>query len=286
MHQGVVRRHRAPTSRWAGRARPPRLHQAVHVVTDDSRERRVLARDLSTTGIRLIATRSLLGQQMRLVLGDGPDACSSWCRSCGPAPSATTCTRTAACSSKRTSDSWFRETRNRTSRFPSTCTALKRTTGSCGFLAPRSALLPGSSARRSSRSRRPSSIRDDQEPADAVLLQLRHQLFIGRRSRSAARRPAIARSAGAAPDRRGTAEPVARRRRRQAPAPARRGFRCWGRCAGSRPRSSRRKAPVSRPDARRQAAAAAGPLPATGCTRGRPRRRRGGRLGSATPESR
>jgi hypothetical protein len=48
----------------------------VKVQTDDQREMSLLSRDLSTTGIRLIGTRSLLGQKVRVLLprsdGDEP----------------------------------------------------------------------------------------------------------------------------------------------------------------------------------------------------------------------
>lgn len=40
----------------------------VRVQTDDQREMSLLSRDLSTTGIRLIGTRSLLGQKVRVIL--------------------------------------------------------------------------------------------------------------------------------------------------------------------------------------------------------------------------
>ena len=43
--------------------------------TDDQREMSLLSRDLSTTGIRLIGTRSLLGQKVRVLLprSDSPE---------------------------------------------------------------------------------------------------------------------------------------------------------------------------------------------------------------------
>ncbi|HEX5273578.1 MAG TPA: PilZ domain-containing protein [Gemmataceae bacterium] len=74
--RGIIRRHRA--AEQVERRGQDRLDfiQPVRVLSDDGRERHVLSRDLSTTGIRLIATRSLLGQKMRLFLGKGPDACS------------------------------------------------------------------------------------------------------------------------------------------------------------------------------------------------------------------
>ena len=47
--------------------------QPVTVQTEDQREYRLLSRDLSTSGIRLIGTRSLLGQKVRVVLQDSPE---------------------------------------------------------------------------------------------------------------------------------------------------------------------------------------------------------------------
>lgn len=74
--RGIIRRHRA--AEQVERRGQDRLDfiRPVRVLTDDGRERHVLSRDLSTTGIRLIATRSLLGQKIRLFLGEGPDACT------------------------------------------------------------------------------------------------------------------------------------------------------------------------------------------------------------------
>ncbi len=50
--------------------------QQVRVQTEDLRELHLLSRDLSMTGIRLIASRSLLGQKIRVFLGEGADACT------------------------------------------------------------------------------------------------------------------------------------------------------------------------------------------------------------------
>ncbi len=50
--------------------------QPVRVLTEDGRELHLLSRDLSPTGIRLIGTRSLLGQKVRVALGDGLEKCS------------------------------------------------------------------------------------------------------------------------------------------------------------------------------------------------------------------
>jgi hypothetical protein len=68
----VMRHHQA-----ASAAKERREHdridyiQPVKVVTDDGRQLNLLSRDLSTTGIRLIAARSLLGQKVRVFLPNG-----------------------------------------------------------------------------------------------------------------------------------------------------------------------------------------------------------------------
>jgi hypothetical protein len=74
--RGIIRRHRA--AEQVERRGQDRIDfiQPVRVLLDDQRERHVLSRDLSTNGIRLIATRSLLGQKMRVFLGQGDEACS------------------------------------------------------------------------------------------------------------------------------------------------------------------------------------------------------------------
>jgi hypothetical protein len=74
--RAIIRRHRA--AEQVERRGQDRIDfiQPVRVRTDDGRERHLLSRDLSTTGIRLIATRSLLGQKMRLFLGEGENTCS------------------------------------------------------------------------------------------------------------------------------------------------------------------------------------------------------------------
>jgi len=46
----------------------------VKVITEDQREISLLSRDLSTTGIRLIGTRRLLGQKVRVLIDRGPQA--------------------------------------------------------------------------------------------------------------------------------------------------------------------------------------------------------------------
>jgi hypothetical protein len=74
--RAIIRRHRS--AEQVERRGHDRIDfiQPVRVVTEDQRERHLLSRDLSTTGIRLIATRSLLGQKVRLFLGEGDEACS------------------------------------------------------------------------------------------------------------------------------------------------------------------------------------------------------------------
>jgi hypothetical protein len=74
--RGLIRRHRA--AQQVERRGQDRVDfiQPVRVVADDQRELRLLSRDLSTSGIRLIATRSLLGQKMRVLIGDGEGTCS------------------------------------------------------------------------------------------------------------------------------------------------------------------------------------------------------------------
>ena len=74
--RGIIRRHRAAEQvERRGHDRVDFI-QPVRVLTEDQRERHLLSRDLSTTGIRLIATRSFLGQKMRVFLGEGDEVCS------------------------------------------------------------------------------------------------------------------------------------------------------------------------------------------------------------------
>ena len=74
--RGLIRRHRA--TQQVERRGHDRVDfiQPVRVLTEDQRERRLLSRDLSTTGIRLISSRSFLGQKVRVIIGEGEDACS------------------------------------------------------------------------------------------------------------------------------------------------------------------------------------------------------------------
>ncbi|MCI0456013.1 MAG: PilZ domain-containing protein [Gemmataceae bacterium] len=52
--------------------------QPVKVITEDQREFTLLSRDISITGIRLIGTRSLLGQRVRVLLTDAEQE-EPWC---------------------------------------------------------------------------------------------------------------------------------------------------------------------------------------------------------------
>ena len=72
--RGIIRRHRA--EQQVERRSQDRVDfiQSVRVIAEDQRERHLLSRDLSTTGIRLIATRSLLGQKIRVIIGEGEEA--------------------------------------------------------------------------------------------------------------------------------------------------------------------------------------------------------------------
>jgi hypothetical protein len=65
----LIRRHR-PADAGPERREEDRLDfiQPVRVVTEDHREYTLLSRDLSATGIRLIGTRRLLGQKVRVTI--------------------------------------------------------------------------------------------------------------------------------------------------------------------------------------------------------------------------
>jgi hypothetical protein len=65
----IIRRHRAGAGRVERRGQD-RIDfiQAVKVITDDGREFTLLSRDLSASGIRLIGTRGLLGQKVRVLI--------------------------------------------------------------------------------------------------------------------------------------------------------------------------------------------------------------------------
>lgn len=70
--EALVHQHQVNASRTERRekGRVDFIHP-VKVVTDDQREFTLLTRDLSTTGIRLIGTRRLLGQKVRVVFTAG-----------------------------------------------------------------------------------------------------------------------------------------------------------------------------------------------------------------------
>jgi len=72
----LIRQHRAAAARVERRGQD-RLDyvQPVKVRTEDDREFTLLSRDLSSTGIRLVGTRRLLGQKVRISIPqpeDGP----------------------------------------------------------------------------------------------------------------------------------------------------------------------------------------------------------------------
>jgi hypothetical protein len=73
----LIRQHRrrAREQERRGQARIDFV-QPIKVQTDDGKEYTLLTRDLSTTGVRLIGTRRLLGQKVRIILpgGDGAEA--------------------------------------------------------------------------------------------------------------------------------------------------------------------------------------------------------------------
>jgi len=71
----LIRRHKQNTGE-VERRRQDRIDfiQPVKVQTEDGREFTLLSRDLSTTGIRLIGTRSMLGQKVRVLVQSGTEA--------------------------------------------------------------------------------------------------------------------------------------------------------------------------------------------------------------------
>jgi hypothetical protein len=68
----LVERHQAQTTRLERREQG-RIDfiQPVKVITEDGREFTLVSRDLSATGIRLLGTRRLLGQKVRVVISAG-----------------------------------------------------------------------------------------------------------------------------------------------------------------------------------------------------------------------
>jgi hypothetical protein len=74
--RGLIRHHRqAQRIERRGQDRIDFI-QPVRVVTADQRTLHLLSRDLSTSGIRLIGARSLLGQKVRVFLGEGSEVSS------------------------------------------------------------------------------------------------------------------------------------------------------------------------------------------------------------------
>jgi hypothetical protein len=74
----LVRQHRSAASQ-VERRRQDRIDfiQPVTVITEDQRQFTLLSRDLSPTGIRLIGTRRLLGQKVRVFL-PAPEGAAPW----------------------------------------------------------------------------------------------------------------------------------------------------------------------------------------------------------------
>jgi hypothetical protein len=74
----LIRQHRAAAER-VERREQDRIDfvQPVKILTEDGREFTLLSRDLSATGIRLVGTRRLLGQKVRVLI-PGPDGAAPW----------------------------------------------------------------------------------------------------------------------------------------------------------------------------------------------------------------
>lgn len=74
----LIRQHRAQTSQ-AERRQEDRIDfvQPVRAIMEDGRQTTLLSRDLSPTGIRLVGTRSLLGQKIRIQLPSGDENAST-----------------------------------------------------------------------------------------------------------------------------------------------------------------------------------------------------------------
>jgi len=75
--RSIVRAHRAAERARVERRDQDRVDfvQPVKVRTEDGRELTLLSRDLSPTGIRLVGTRRLLGQKVRVRLGANDASC-------------------------------------------------------------------------------------------------------------------------------------------------------------------------------------------------------------------
>jgi hypothetical protein len=73
----LIRAHRAAERARVERRDQDRVDfvQPVKVRTEDGRELTLLSRDLSPTGIRLVGTRRLLGQKVRVRLGANDASC-------------------------------------------------------------------------------------------------------------------------------------------------------------------------------------------------------------------
>ncbi len=71
----IIKQHRARAGKTERRGQD-RIDfvQPVKVVTDDGREFTLLSRDLSTSGIRLVGTRRLLGQKVRVLVPRSDEA--------------------------------------------------------------------------------------------------------------------------------------------------------------------------------------------------------------------
>lgn len=79
-----VRKHHRAAAKQDERRGQDRVDfiEQVKVHTEDGKEYALLSRDLSSTGIRLLGTKQLLGQKLRVDLPQGSDAapCRIWLR--------------------------------------------------------------------------------------------------------------------------------------------------------------------------------------------------------------
>lgn len=71
----LIRQHksRAKSDERRRQARVDFIHP-VKIRTEDGKEHTLMSRDLSTTGVRLLGTKGLLGQKVQLELADGSEA--------------------------------------------------------------------------------------------------------------------------------------------------------------------------------------------------------------------
>ncbi len=72
----IIQQHRQLSAERRGEERIDFIHPVV-LIGEDDQEHHVLTRDLSVTGVRLIGTRQLLGQKVRLRL-DRPGSDTPW----------------------------------------------------------------------------------------------------------------------------------------------------------------------------------------------------------------